>query len=196
MISASIASHDDLGCGRSYSVSVRHRPTCLLQTSRLTSVAPACRGFVLHKLASFQRGKSLARAVVVLEKFCPWQDRVGPRPAALLRDAPTHTWAEAVVQPAAFDESVWVSDASFNGPQDVSGVQEGKWHNTYSLSGCLWAVCVEMLRSLGLSPKWEHKPLACVQLAASRLSHASSTNTCWNTIQMLCTRMPAMKQMR
>ena len=57
----------------------------------------------------------------------------------MLRDAPTHAWAEAVVQPAAFDDSEWVADASLNSPQEVFGVQEGKWHNMYSLSDYLWA---------------------------------------------------------
>ncbi|KAL0036736.1 hypothetical protein WJX79_007919 [Trebouxia sp. C0005] len=36
----------------------------------------------------------------------------GPREATLVRDAHKHDWAEAVVKPAPFDESVWLADTS------------------------------------------------------------------------------------
>jgi len=88
----------------------------------------------VQKLSSIQRGETPR------ENRCAVQPRTetklpvaGPREATLLRDAHKHDWAETVVKPAPFDESVWLADISGSCAEKTPYFIEGKQQTTSAI---------------------------------------------------------------
>ena len=81
----------------------------------------------MQKLSSIQRGETPRGNRCGIQPSTASQLSVaGPREATLLRDAHKHDWAEAVVEPAPIDESVWLADTSGSCAEDTLCFIEGK----------------------------------------------------------------------
>lgn len=81
----------------------------------------------MQKLSSIQRGETPRENRCALQLSIASQLSVaGPREATLLRDAHKHDWAEAVVKPAPFVESVWLADTSGSCADNTTCFIEGK----------------------------------------------------------------------
>jgi len=88
----------------------------------------------VQKLSRIQRGETPRENRCAVQSNTASQLPVaGPREAALLRDAHKHDWAEAVVKPAPFDESVWLADTSGSCAENTPHFIEGKQQITTAI---------------------------------------------------------------
>ncbi|KAA6425363.1 MAG: RNA-binding pno1-like [Trebouxia sp. A1-2] len=80
----------------------------------------------IHILGSYQNIRVARDALCGLILGSPPGKVYRPREATLVRDAHKHDWAEAVVKPAPFDESVWLADTSGSCAASTSYSIKGK----------------------------------------------------------------------